>query len=431
MTNPSFIHLVSLPEETIDTICQHFCPHCSKSPSPRYFLSSEWSNPASDRKCLFALSLTCQKLRRISQMHLYHRPTGYNFLGFINTIVETPALGQSVKELYVNGDVMMSLRLGYYKQFESRIHYAGARWRLIAEVFDSLMPAVLSSTPTLTKLEVYVQTDQDFSKTQSGCLLNLKELTKGFSENLYTRYLYGMGGLAGLLHAAPRLERIELLNFKTSTATLYHDNVKELTLRSCMIHIGRMTFLIRGFPKLQTLRFSAPKYWQRSNNVSQQTGRTYKIEDLLMLRSDTLKHLILDYPGIAFDDPGEIVIQDLSMMKVLETLHIDSGMLHRRWEQDRLRTQRLCHLLPRSIKEFGLMGSAYPLVHGEVVQSINISAQAFPHLKKVVITEFDKEWRDDGDDWERTYASACEAANIELSSWLPPSVQQFMTQRGP
>ncbi|KLO98466.1 uncharacterized protein FFB20_06959 [Fusarium fujikuroi] len=429
MATSPFTHLLSLPEETIDIICQNFCPCCSQSPSPRYFLSSEWSNPAYDRKCLFALSLTCQELRRISQLHLYHRLVGHDFMGFINTIHKTPALGQTPKELYVNEDVMMSLYLKYDNESKSGTPLSVGRWRLFTHYFEHLMLAVISLTPMLNRLEIYVHSDRQLWKTPSGCLPNLKELTITFRDGF--KIEDHPDSLADLMHAAPRLERIELIKFKKLRASFRHDTVNELTLRSCMIHIGQMTGMMRDFPKLQTLRFSAPKDWQRSNNVSQQPGRTYKMEDFLMLRKDTLKHLILDYPGIEFNDPGEIVIQDLSMMKVLETLYIDSGMLHRRWEQDRLCTQRLCHLLPRSIKEFGLMGSAYPLVHAEVVQSINISAQAFPHLKKVVVARFDKEWPDDGDDWERTYASACEAANIELSSWLPSSVQHLMTQRGP
>ncbi|PNP55202.1 hypothetical protein FNYG_15529 [Fusarium nygamai] len=424
MATSPFTHLLSLPEEATNMICQQFCPHCSKNPSPRYFLRSKWPNPAHDRHCLLALSLTCQELRRISQPHLYHRPAGHDFHGFINTIDETPALGQHLKELYVSEEVMMSLRLQHYEQHGNGKYYTIIRWRLFAYAFDNLMPVLISATPMFNKLEIHVETDRQFSSTPSGCLPNLKELTITFAGYFKTD---DHDGLASLLHAAPRLERIELFNFKKPKASFRHDTVNEITLRSSVIHISRMEAIMRGFPRLQTLRMSAPKNWQRSHYTpSQQTSLSYKIEDLLMLRSDTLRHLTLDFPGIELDHQGEIVIQDLSEMEVLETLYIDSGMLHRRWK-GRQPAPRICHMLPKSIKEFGLMGSAYPLVHEEVVESINISAQTFPHLKKVFVTQFQEQWPDDGVEWENKYASACEAHNIELSSWLPPSLQRFVS----
>lgn len=69
------------------------------------------------------------------------------------------------------------------------------------------------------------------------------------------------------------------------------------------------------------------------------------------------------------------------------------------------------------------MGRAYPLIHDEVLESINISASVFPLLKKVVVAEFGEKWLVDGDKWERMFASACEAHNLELSSEVPRSSQ--------
>ncbi|KAF5562447.1 aromatic aminotransferase [Fusarium phyllophilum] len=423
MTTSSSTHLLSFPEETIDRICQQLCPHCSESPSPRYFLRSKWPNPAHDRNCLLALILTCQKLRRISQPHLYHRPMGHDFFDFINTIDETPALGKLVKELYVNEDAMASLRLRYLNQFVNRTEYSRARQQLLFEAVDCFMPVLLSLTPMLTKLEVYFESDGQFSSTKNACLLNLKELNITFAWGLNFNYLEGVDGVAGLLRAAPLLERIQLLNFNKPVAGFYHDNVNEITLRSSLIPTDEMKAIMHNFPNLQTFRITTPDYWRK---IGQRILPTYKVEDILMLRSDTLKHVTLGLPVQGID--GELVIQDLSGMEVLETLYIDSDILYRRWKEGRQPAPRICHMLPKSIKEFGLMESAYPLVHGEVVESINISAQTFPDLKKVVITEFDKQWPDDGDDWKSKYASACEAHNIELSSWLPPSLQGLMSQ---
>ncbi|KAF5623264.1 aromatic aminotransferase [Fusarium tjaetaba] len=423
MTTLSSAHLCSFPEETIDRICQQLCPCCSEDPSPRYFLRSKWPNPAGDRNCLLALSLTCQKFRRVSQPHLYHRPIGHDFLGFINTIDGTPALGKNVKELYVNLDVMESLRVRYLDQFINRTEYSRARRQLLVDALDSFMPVLLSLTPMLTKLEVYFGCDRQFSSTPSRCLLNLKELSITFPGALNLYYYEGVDGVAGLLRAAPLLERIHMSNFGTRMPGFYHDNVNEITLTSFLISIDEMKTMMRRFPKLQTFRISTPYFWQ---NLSQGLGTTYKIEDVLMLRSNTLKHVALELPGHGVD--GKLVIQDLSGMKALETLYIDSGMLHRRWEQGHQPAPRICHMLPKSIKEFGLMGSAYPLVHEEVVESINISAQAFPHLKKVFVAQFQEEWPEEWVEWESKYASACEAHNIELSSWLPPSLQSLMSQ---
>ncbi|EWG55666.1 hypothetical protein FVEG_13637 [Fusarium verticillioides 7600] len=232
-----------------------------------------------------------------------------------------------------------------------------------------------------------------------------------------------MDGVAGLLRAAPLLERMQLSEFGTPRAGFYHGNVNEITLRSSLLPIDEMKTIMRRFPKLQTFRISTPAFWR---NIGRRLGPAYKVEDVLMLRSDTLKHVALELPEHGID--GELVIQDLSGMKVLETLYIDSGMLHRRWKQGRQPAPRICHMLPKSIKEFGLMGSAYPLVHEEVVESINISAQAFPHLKKVFVGQFQEQWPDDGVEWESRYASACEAHNIELSLWLPPSLQDLMSK---
>ncbi|RBQ71035.1 hypothetical protein FVER14953_13637 [Fusarium verticillioides] len=90
---------------------------------------------------------------------------GHDFLGFINTIDGTPALGKLVKELYVNADVMESLRVRYLDQFLHRTEYSRARRQLLLEASDSFMPVLLSLTPMLTKLEVYFECDQQFSST--------------------------------------------------------------------------------------------------------------------------------------------------------------------------------------------------------------------------------------------------------------------------
>ncbi|KAF5582221.1 aromatic aminotransferase [Fusarium pseudocircinatum] len=426
MATPSSTHLFSLPEEAIDIICQQFCPYCSENPSPRYFfLRSKWPNPTDGRNCLLALSLTCQELRRISKPHLYHRPTGHDFYGFINTIDETPALGRHLKELYVSEEVTLSLRLQHDEKNRNGRYHTGMWPLLFFYAFDNLIPALISATPMFNKLEIHVENDGQFPSTLPGCLPNLEELTIIFASR-YSQ-LDDDDGLASLLRAAPRLERTELFNFKTPKASFRHDTVNEITLRSSIIRISRMDAIMLGFPRLQTFRMSAPRNLQRIHYTSsQQTSLSYKIEDLLMLRSDTLKHLTLDFPGIQLDYQDEIVIQDLSQMEVLETLYIDSGMLHRRWK-DRQPAPRFCHMLPKSFKEFGLMGSAYSPVHEEVVESINISAQTFPHLKKVFVSQFQEEWPDDGVEWESRYASACEAHNIELLSWLPPSLQRFVS----
>ncbi|KAF5559365.1 aromatic aminotransferase [Fusarium napiforme] len=423
MTTLSSAHLCSFPEETIDRICQQLCPCCSEDPSPRYFLRSEWPNPARDRNCLLALSLTCQKFRRVSQPHLYHRPMGHDFLGFINTIDGSPALGKHVKELYVNNDVMKSLCVRYLDQFVNRTEYSEARRQLLLEAVDSFMPVLLSLTPMLTKLEVYFGCDRQFSSTPYACLLHLKELSITFPGALNLYYLEGVDGVAGLLRAAPLLERIQICDFVTLRPTFCHDNVNEITLTASLIRIDEMKAIMRRFRKLQTFRISTPYFWR---DVARGLGSTHKVEDVLMLRSDTLKHVALELPCHGID--GELVIQDLSGMKALETLYIDSGMLNRRWKQGQQPVPRICHMLPQSIKEFGLMGSAYPLVHEEVVESINISAQAFPYLKKVFVAQFQEEWPEEWVEWESKYVSACEAHNIELSSWLPPSLQDLMSK---
>ncbi|KAL5586654.1 hypothetical protein FOBRF1_016524 [Fusarium oxysporum] len=454
MANPSFTHPFSFPEEIIDTVCQQLCPHCSERASPRHFFRYEEPKPTHDRKCLLALSLTCKELRHISQPHLYHRPMGHDFFGFIDTIAGTPALGRHVKELCLNEHMIRRFLLQYADQakflaqcnkryrtrlceaaqrnpmapvdrFRNATGYFGERRQIVGTAINCLMSVAISLTPMLNKLEIHVESDWKFSPIPSGCLPNLKKLTITVSWSFPTDDL---DGLAGLLDAAPRLERIELVNLEVRDATkkpktsFCHDTVNEITLRSCMLHISQLEAIMRGFPKLQTFRIGAPNHCQRADTRSQDTALLYRIEDLLMLRSDTLKHLTLDFPGIHLDHPGEIVLQDLSGMKVLETLYIDSGMLHRRWQGHRP-GRRICQLLPASIKEFGLMGSAYPLVHDEVLESINISASVFPLLKKVVVAEFGKKWLVDGDKWERMFASACEAHNLELSSEVPRSSQ--------
>ncbi|EMT74242.1 hypothetical protein FOC4_g10002723 [Fusarium odoratissimum] len=431
MANPSFTHLFSCPEEIIDIVCQQLCPHCSERASPRHFFRYEEPKPTHDRKCLLALSLTCKELRHISQPHLYHRPMGHDFFGFIDTIAGTPALGRHVKELCLNEHMIRRFLLQYadqakfLAQFGNATGYFGERRQIVGTAINCLMSVAISLTPMLNKLEIHVESDWKFSSIPSGCLPNLKKLTITVSWSFPTDDL---DGLAGLLDAAPRLERIELVNLEVRDATkkpktsFCHDTVNEITLRSCMLHISQLEAIMRGFPKLQTFRIGAPNHCQRADTRSQDTALLYRIEDLLMLRSDTLKHLTLHFPGIHLDHPGEIVLQDLSGMKVLETLYIDSGMLHRRWQGHRP-GRRICQLLPTSIKEFGLMGSAYPLVHDEVLESINISASVFPLLKKVVVAEFGKKWLVDGDKWERMFTSACEAHNLELSSEVPRSSQ--------
>ncbi|KAF5602702.1 aromatic aminotransferase [Fusarium subglutinans] len=180
---------------------------------------------------------------------------------------------------------------------------------------------------------------------------------------------------------------------------------------------------MRGFPKLQTFRIGAPEYWQGPGIATLRQGVSYKIEDVLMLRSDTLKHITLDFYAHGIDYP--VVIQDLSEMKVLETLYINTRILRRRWQQGVLSTPRIYRMLPESIKEFGLMGSASSLVHDEVVDSINISARAFPLLRKVVIDRFGGSHQVDGNEWRRKITSACEASNIEFSTKVTRSSQDL------
>lgn len=407
------------------------------------------------RNCLFALSLTCKQLRRISQPHLYHRPIGQDFFGFIDTIGRIPALGQHVKELYATPTMVrcFACRHGYPKEFLTkcdkryRTHLCDAAQRnpLVplygfrfpipisfgktignAETaIDCILSVVISLIPKINELEICIQTDRIFWSIPSGYLPNLKKLIVTISECFRADNL---DSLAGLLDAAPQLESLELAGLdlrepmKESEMAFCHDSVNEIILRSCAIHTSRLEAIMGGFSKLQTFRFGAPEYWLAAGAASARPGVSYKIEDILMLRSDTLKHVTLDFPGDGID--GEPVLQDLSDMKVLETLYIDSHILYCRWHQGRLSTKRLCQMLPESIKEFGLMGCTYPLVQDEVMETVNISAQAFPLLKKLVVQQsIGMRQVDEDEETEETgkFASACEAYNIKFSPNVPRS----------
>jgi hypothetical protein len=457
MVTASFTRLFSFPEEIIDAICQTLCSHCGKRACPRQFFRYDKQKPAHDGNCLLALSLTCKKLRRISQPHLYHRPMGRDFIDFIETLGRTPALGRHVKELCVDDQVIGYLfrqydeQVGFLakcdKQYGTNLcqaaqrnsmvpvllfrnatgHFAVMRRRL-GKGINWLISVVLSLTPMLNKLEIYVEMNCQFPSTLPGCLPNLRKLIITGSRSIPTDDLEG---LAGLLDAAPRLERIELVNLdvrdpaKESKTGFCHDTVNEIILRSCTLHISQLEAIMRGFPRLQTFRIGASSLCRRANTRSQEPVPLHRIEDLLMLRSDTLKHLTLDFPGIHLDQPGKIVLKDLSEMKVLETLYIDSGMLVRGWQR-RQPGRRICHLLPPSIKEFGLKGRAYQMLHEEVLEMMDMSTWMFPLLRKVVVAEFGDNWMIDGDEWERRFASACEAHNLELSSEVPRGSQGLM-----
>ncbi|KAF4430477.1 aromatic aminotransferase [Fusarium acutatum] len=387
MATPSFTHLFSLPEEIIDILCQRFCPCCSKRTSPQYFFRDKKSTLTQDRKCLSALSLTCKELRRISQPHLYHRPIGRDLFGFIDTIGRIPTLGQHVKELclsrvvcqrfvYQHGDPL-DLFAKCDKRYRTHLYDAAQRNPMVpvdrlrnarsffgetienAEIaIDCLLSVVVSFIPNVNELEICVQTDRKFWSISSGYLPNLKKLLITVSNCFPADNL---DSLAGLLDAAPQLESIELAGLdlreaiKESERGLCHNNVNEIILRSSAIHTSRLEAIMRGFSKLQTFRFGAPEYWSGAGAASARPGVSYKIEDILMLRSDTLKHVTLEFPGWGID--GELVIQDLSGMKVLETLYIDNGILHRRWQQGLQPARRICQILPESIKEFGLIGA--------------------------------------------------------------------------
>ncbi|KAF5669349.1 aromatic aminotransferase [Fusarium circinatum] len=448
MATPSFTPLFSLPDEIINLVCQQFCPCCSQRTSTRYFFCDGELKLIQDRECLLALSLTCKELRRISQPHLYHRPIGHDFFGFIDTIGRTPTIGQHVRELCADSSMIRSFihQQHYYvdllancnKRYRTHLPddaqrnplfrfytSAGARSLLFfgetagnAEAaIDCLFSVVISLTPKIKRLEICVHTDRKFWSTPAGHLPNLKQLIITVAKCFPAGNL---DSLAGLLDAAPQLESLELAGLdlreamKESEIAFCHNNVNELILRSSIVHISRLEAIMRGFPKLQTFRIGAPEYWQ-----TLQEAVPYKIEDILMLRSDTLKHITLDFYAHGIDYP--VVIQDLSEMKVLETLYINTRMLRRRWQQGVLYTRRICRMLPESIKEFGLMGSACSLVHDEVVDSINISARAFPLLRKVVIDRFGGSHQVDGYVWRRKITSACEASNIEFSTKVPRS----------
>ncbi|KAL9561891.1 hypothetical protein ACKAV7_013814 [Fusarium commune] len=188
MTTTSFTKLLSFPEEVIDTICQQPCPQCSKRASRRDLLLYEKWKPAQDRNCLLALSLSCKELRRISQPHLYHRPMGHGFVGFIDTIAGTPALGRHVKELCLNEHMIRCLLLQYDDQvkflaqcnkrysthlreaaqrnpmapvdrFRNATGYFGERRRIVGNAINCLMSVAISLTPMLNKLEIHVESD--------------------------------------------------------------------------------------------------------------------------------------------------------------------------------------------------------------------------------------------------------------------------------
>jgi hypothetical protein len=287
---------------------------------------------------------------------------------------------------------------------------------------DCILSVVISLIPKINELEICLQTDRIFWSIPSGYLPNLKKLIVTVSECFPAENL---DSLVGLLDAAPQLESLELAGLdlrepiKESEMAFCHSNVNEIILRSCAIHTSRLEAIMRGFSKLQTFRFGAPEYWSGAGAASARPGVSYKIEDILMLRSDTLKHVTLEFPGHGID--GELVLHHLSDMKVLETLYIDSDLLYGRWHQGRLSTKRICQMLPESIKEFGIMGSAYPLVQDEVLETINISAQAFPLLKKIVMDRFIRTRQADEDEQKREFASACEAYNIKFSPKVPRS----------
>ncbi|KAF5981292.1 hypothetical protein FBULB1_4858 [Fusarium bulbicola] len=467
MAAPSSAHILSLPAEIIDILCQQFCPRCSKRAFPRHFFVERKPKEAQDRDCLSALALTCKELRRISQPHLYHRPIGRDFFGFIDTIGKAPALGQHIKELCLSSaairrfvdqyDDPMELFAKCDQRYRTYLPDAAQRNPMVpiprlrnaasylgnftgnGEIaIDCLLSVVISFIPNINVLDICVQTDLTFWPIPSGYLPNLRKLVINVPERFPANDL---DSLTGLLGAAPQLESLDLARLdlreamKDSEMGFCHDNVNEIILRSSAIHTSRLEAIMRGFSKLQTFRFGAPQYWDGPPYPRPRTGVSYKIEDILMLRSDTLKHVTLDFPGRNID--RDLVIQDLSGMKVLETLYIDSGILRRRWQQGREPARRIFQMLPESIKEFGLMGTVDPQpvlqiaqeahrqahrrVHDEVMESVNISARAFPLLRKVVIAYFGGRFQADADEWKGKFASACEARNIEFSSKVPRS----------
>ncbi|EWZ29637.1 hypothetical protein FOZG_16527 [Fusarium oxysporum Fo47] len=226
MATPSFTHLFSFPEEIIDILCQQLCPHCSERASPRHFFRYEERKPAHDRNCLLALSLSCKELRRISQPHLYHRPMGHGFFGFIDTIAGTPALGRHVKELCLNEHMIRCLLPKYddqvkflaqcnkrycthlcepaqtnqtapVDQFRNATEYFGERRRTVGNAINCLMSVAVSLTPMLNKLEIHLESDWKLSSIPSGCLPNLKKLTITVSWSFPTDDLDGLAGLTG------------------------------------------------------------------------------------------------------------------------------------------------------------------------------------------------------------------------------------------
>ncbi|RBR12250.1 uncharacterized protein FIESC28_08736 [Fusarium coffeatum] len=442
--------LLSLPQELLEQICQEFCLHCQNAPSHQksYFNVADQTMTPPEIKSLVALRSTCKVLAHIAQPHLYQRPVGKYFSGFVQMLSKYPELGHLVRHLSVarvllphgHLDGWMDGFLEYVPSFlESCYHMEGTALyedarrcefnplpKSLVEQFD--LPTLttfdderealfitlgLSFMPNLVKLEIGLGNHWSFRWCRPDSLPCLRELV--ISE--WSPPLIPNGGaIRGLLTAAPALERLELNQVtreipESETFYLSHANLKDLVINASTLSSPNLRMIMNGFPNLQTfhLGWMLGMYWLGPDS---ETPCGSILTDVVLQRKDTLRYLSLDLSEA--DDMRGKKLQDLSGMAVLETLHIDRSMLTDEYDEGP-HDQDISDILPPSIREFGLMGKADMWLYEEVLHMIIMRRE---NLQKVIVASEDLQ-KEEWSHWVNVFASACNKSNIEFFTQEP------------
>lgn len=193
--------------------------------------------------------------------------------------------------------------------------------------------------------------------------------------------------LQSLFNAAPSLKVFKVFSAdggeggSASSDNIFHPGLTTFELCNSALRRRCFTAIMNGFPRLE--KFSYASDWTISSNEgAEATPRD--ISETLHIRSDTLKHLSLNFPLADYFEQGQNnVIESLAHMTVLESIHISCLAVY---SSDSPgggpNGTRLTAFLPPSIRTLVIYEPHLDITR-DLVRLAEVAPASFPLLKTV------------------------------------------------
>ena len=397
-----------LPTEILDQIFSYFCPHCTVSDGE---LKSTH---------LIDVAQTCNRFKRVALPILYHRVHAKKsgIFSAFRTLHNHPERREWVREVYLetsrldaNGDQFMtlqdvedlnrcvaeqgSLEEGWETQndvTEETLNTTNEVYQSERENLVQLATAILPTmTPRIEHLVVRSDTWYWPSYRQNSCprLKTLRLEPTDDDESTVSSEI-----LESILPAAPQLTTINVTALTNVNWRVGHPRVHTFELERSELSFDDVGRLMDNFPCLERFKLEVEtqtRCWLDSklNNITPR-----KLEPLLLSRSQTLRHLSLDFTQWPWGEEGAS-FQRLHELDLLETLGlpgaalVDCRVVSSEWKNvavlERVKRQpNIVDMLPPSLQELEILPPSSHMVK-PMLALAGHCPERFPELRKISV----------------------------------------------